>query len=281
MTTRTIAAGLGLALALTFAMAGCSKPADTAAKAGPGAGRAGAPKPPADLMAGAKPYSCENGSTLRVVINKEKTAATVRLDDGVAVYLPREDKPGVDAYSDGDHTLGISAEGDFAYTEEPAPPKVCRAAEDEPPSGREPTTSDPPKSDRQGKAAPELASASGDLPAPKVAGVTRNLTAADKGKTIEIKVGEKISISLVGIPTAGYVWAADTTPPFVKVSDGPSGPTIAAQNQPGYAGGNHWEVLVVEAVKPGEGDLVLAMRRPWESKAEPDAEKFTVTLKAR
>ena len=34
-------------------------------------------------------------------------------------------------------------------------------------------------------------------------------------------------------------------------------------------------------VKPGEGDLILAMRRPWENKAEPDAEKFTVTLKAK
>jgi len=69
--------------------------------------------------------------------------------------------------------------------------------------------------------------------------------------------------------------------PAVKVSDGPSGPTISAQNQPGYTGGNHWEVLVVEAVKTGEGDVVLAMRRPWENKSDPDAEKFTVKVQVK
>ena len=131
------------------------------------------------------------------------------------------------------------------------------------------------------QAASNPQAASSDLPAPKAGGVTRNFTAADKGKTIEMKVGEKISISLVGIPTAGYVWAADAAPTFVIVSDGPSGPTISAQKQPGYTGGNHWEVLVVEAVKAGDGELVLAMRRPWEKKSDPDAEKFAVKLKVK
>ena len=55
------------------------------------------------------------------------------------------------------------------------------------------------------------------MPAPKASGATRNFTAADKGKTIEMKTGEKISISLVGIPTAGYVWAGDTRLVYMHV----------------------------------------------------------------
>jgi hypothetical protein len=49
---------------------------------------------------------------------------------------------------------------------------------------------------------------------------------------------------------------------------------------PGFAGGNHWEVILVEAVAAGEGEIVLAQRRPWEDAAEPDADTFRFTLKA-
>jgi len=119
----------------------------------------------------------------------------------------------------------------------------------------------------------------GSLPAPVANGVSRNLTVADEGKTVAMKVGEKISISLVGVPTAGYLWAADKAPDFVKVSDGPGGPTSSAQLQPGFTGGNHWEVLIVEATKAGEGELVLGQRRPWEPKTEPADKTFKVKLK--
>jgi predicted secreted protein len=49
---------------------------------------------------------------------------------------------------------------------------------------------------------------------------------------------------------------------------------------PGFAGGNHWEVVVFEAVAAGEGEITLAQRRPWESTAEPDASTFKFMLKA-
>lgn len=118
-----------------------------------------------------------------------------------------------------------------------------------------------------------------ELPAPAVAGVVRKLTVADDGKMVELKPGEKISISLVGIPTAGYLWAAAAPPAFVKVSDGPGGATSSAQLLPGFAGGSHWEVLVVEATAAGAGELVLVQKRPWETKADPDAKTFKVKLK--
>jgi predicted secreted protein len=286
MTIRMLAAGLALALAV----GGCSKPADPAAggnAAGPArSGRPQAPKPSADPMASAIAYDCYDGSKLHVVFDRVAGSALVRLDDDSTVNLPREPKADLEAYTDGGHTLGVSASGELAYTEAPAPPIVCRAPDKEQAGdqAKDPARNTDMKTSGEtpalkGKEVSADPPASKNLPAPRASGVTRNFTAADKGKTIEMKVGEKVSISLVGIPTAGYVWAADTTPSIVKVTDGPSGPTIAAQNQAGYTGGNHWEVLVVEAVKAGEGDLVLAMRRPWENKAEKDAETFTVKVK--
>jgi predicted secreted protein len=118
------------------------------------------------------------------------------------------------------------------------------------------------------------------IPAPKVAGAVHALTAADAGKTFNVKVGEKVSIALVGVPTAGYVWGASKPPAWVKASDGPGGATSTAQMLPGFAGGSHWEVVVIEAVAAGEGEIVLAQRRPWESEAEPDADTFKFKLKA-
>lgn len=118
------------------------------------------------------------------------------------------------------------------------------------------------------------------IPAPKVDGVVHALTESDAGKSFDMKVGEKISVAFVGVPTAGYVWGASTPPEWVKVTDGPGGATSTAQMLPGYAGGNHWEVLVVEAVAVGEGELKFAQRRPWEDDAEPAADTFKITLKA-
>jgi hypothetical protein len=56
------------------------------------------------------------------------------------------------------------------------------------------------------------------LPPPVAAGVVRDIKAEDAGASVEMKVGEKISVSLSGVPTAGYVWSADNPPAFVKVA---------------------------------------------------------------
>lgn len=118
------------------------------------------------------------------------------------------------------------------------------------------------------------------LPPPKAEGVVKTLGAEDAGKTVEVKVGEKVAVALSGVPTAGYVWGAASPPAWVKASDGPGGATSSAQFLPGFTGGNHWEVTIIEAVAAGEGEIVLAQRRPWETTAEPDASTFKFTLKA-
>ena len=75
------------------------------------------------------------------------------------------------------------------------------------------------------------------IDAPKSGAVAIDLRKEDAGKTIAVKVGQRISISLVGVPTAGYIWAASTPPAFLKVSGSSSGPTHSDQLKPGFAGG--------------------------------------------
>ncbi len=118
------------------------------------------------------------------------------------------------------------------------------------------------------------------LPPPKMDGVARTLTSEDAGKSFDVKVGEKVAVALSGVPTAGYVWGASAPPAWVKATDGPGGSTTTSQFLPGFAGGNHWEVVVFEAVAAGEGEITLAQRRPWETAAEPDSSTFKFTLKA-
>lgn len=118
------------------------------------------------------------------------------------------------------------------------------------------------------------------IPAPTPAGVTQRLTAGDNGKTITVPVGTQFAVELVGVPTAGYVWAVVDKPAFLSDAVETSGNTTKAQSQPGFVGGNHWEVFSFTATAAGEGALKLEQRRPWE-KNEPASQTFAVTIKAQ
>jgi inhibitor of cysteine peptidase len=126
----------------------------------------------------------------------------------------------------------------------------------------------------------EPVSQSGSLPAPTPADVTVRITADQEGQTVEVPVNQRFAVELVGVPTAGYVWAPAQMPPFLTRAGEAGGNTIAEQNEPGYAGGSHWEVLMFAATGPGTGELVLEQRRPWETN-RPPADTFRVTIVAR
>lgn len=117
------------------------------------------------------------------------------------------------------------------------------------------------------------------VPPPTVEGVTKHITAADKDGTVEVKVGDKIQVELSGVPTAGYVWAVADAPMFLTQSGEGSGPTTTAQSEPGFAGGNHWEVFYFDVTEEGTGALRLEQRRAWESD-EPANDTFSVTINA-
>ncbi|MDX2234664.1 MAG: protease inhibitor I42 family protein [Hyphomonadaceae bacterium] len=118
------------------------------------------------------------------------------------------------------------------------------------------------------------------VPAPTPADVPVRVTADDDGETIAVPVGGRFAVELVGVPTAGYVWQVDHRPAFLSAPQELGGATSTAQAQPGFTGGNHWEVFVFTAAGPGEGVLKLGQRRPWED-GEPPTRTFTVTVRAQ
>jgi predicted secreted protein len=118
------------------------------------------------------------------------------------------------------------------------------------------------------------------VPAPTPQDVAVRITAAQNGQTVEVGVNQRFAVELVGVPTAGYVWEPKEIPAFLTRAGDATGNTVAAQSQPGYAGGNHWEVLMFAATAPGSGELVIEQRRPWENN-EPPADTFRVTIVAR
>lgn len=118
------------------------------------------------------------------------------------------------------------------------------------------------------------------VPAPTPDDVTVRIGAAQNGQRVEVAVNQRFAVELVGVPTAGYVWAPAQMPPFLVRAGEATGPTIPEQSQPGYVGGAHWEVLMFAAASAGEGELVLEQRRPWETE-EPPSDVFRVTIVAR
>lgn len=128
-------------------------------------------------------------------------------------------------------------------------------------------------------AAAKEAQVSQGLPAPTPEDVGVRLGAAHNGGAAEVRVGQRFAVELVGVPTAGYVWAPAQVPAFLTRAGEAGGPTSPAQRQPGFAGGNHWEVLMFAATGPGTGELKLEQRRPWESD-QPPAAVYTVTITA-
>ena len=131
-----------------------------------------------------------------------------------------------------------------------------------------------------GVAAPTAPAEKGALPAPKVAAIALALTAADAGKTFTMRQGDRLSVSLVGVPTAGYLWGAPAPPAFLKRVDETSGPTNTAQLQPGFTGGTHWEVTVFQAIAPGKALLTFEQRRPWE-KSTPPSDVWSATIEVK
>jgi hypothetical protein len=117
------------------------------------------------------------------------------------------------------------------------------------------------------------------LPAPMPRDVSVRIGASAAGRSIEVPVESRFAVELIGIPTAGYVWRPVQMPAFLTRAGEASGPTIAAQTQPGFVGGRHWEVLMFSALEEGTGELVLAQIRP--SAPGEAAATFRVTIVAR
>jgi inhibitor of cysteine peptidase len=122
--------------------------------------------------------------------------------------------------------------------------------------------------------------ANNSVSAPTPDDVAVRITAEQNGQTVNVAVNQRFAIELVGVPTAGYVWTPAHVPAFVTRAGEASGNTTAAQSQPGFTGGNHWEVTMFSATAAGTGEIVMEQRRPWETD-EPANATFRVTIVAQ
>ncbi|MFN0024431.1 MAG: protease inhibitor I42 family protein [Parvularculaceae bacterium] len=129
-------------------------------------------------------------------------------------------------------------------------------------------------------ATPGSGAASTSLAAPTPADVATKIAAASDGQTVMVKVGTKIAVELVGVPTAGYLWKIVDKPGFLEAAGEYGGPTSSSQLEEGFAGGNHWEAFAFNVTGIGEGELRFEQGRAWEEPSSGDGAAFSVLIVA-
>jgi len=251
LTGRVVAAAAGLAL-----LASCApREPDTPAPDQPPA----VEDPVASKTASADPFkyaaifSCGVAGEIKVLFETGadgKPLARVLGADGVATDLPMLEGADLPTYSNGRLQLINTMDGSMQYAVGRMAATTCEGV-------------------------------SRPLDPPAVEGVAADVRDdGTPGSSVSLTAGQTFSVSLVGVPTAGYVWDASQTPAFLEKVAETGGPTSTSQLLPGFAGGNHWEVLVFKAVSAGEGELVLVQKRPWEDTPDADAATFKVAVTA-
>jgi inhibitor of cysteine peptidase len=105
---------------------------------------------------------------------------------------------------------------------------------------------------------------------------TQPLTEWDNGRSVELRVGDKLAVSLEGNPTVGYRWEVDANNAAILQ---PNGEPQYAPGSGGVRGGGKFTLRFI-AVRAGQTDLKLLYRRPFE-KVAPPAKRFQVTVTVR
>lgn len=235
----------GFAAVLSMGVAGCAErsigPVD-------GATENEAVAAERSRLDGAAVFACESGETIQVRFNYDPASVTLRRASGETLDLPLEDRAEMETYASGPVRIAVGP-GDARF-EADGETSMCEGV-------------------------------SQPLGPPAIDGVVRELRQSDDGASFELAVGETFSVALVGTPTAGYQWSAPTLPDVLAEAGSRGGATSTAQFLPGFAGGNHWEVMAFRATAAGSGELVLEERRPFESSDEPAADTFRVSVSVR
>lgn len=104
--------------------------------------------------------------------------------------------------------------------------------------------------------------------------LTINADKSYDGRTIELRVGDGVKLSLAENPTTGYRWEflAKPEPECVIVSEAYVADTV--NGAVGSGGAHGW---VFRAVEKGMSAIRLVYRRPWEKDVAP-AQTFTLTV---
>lgn len=102
-----------------------------------------------------------------------------------------------------------------------------------------------------------------------------SLTEADNGRTVDVRVGEAISVTLPENATSGYRWAVDNLE---------SGLVEANEAKPNYpsgpVGSGGAVTFAFKSTRPGSGQVTLKHWRPFEGDASI-TERFRLRVNAK
>ena len=93
------------------------------------------------------------------------------------------------------------------------------------------------------------------------------ITDADKGKTVTVKVGQRLLVKLGSNPTTGYEWSVAKTDDKLLPSDGET--TFDVPDTP-IAGAPTVQTLFFQGKGAGKTKLELQYIRPWETDKAPN-----------
>lgn len=99
------------------------------------------------------------------------------------------------------------------------------------------------------------------------------LTEKDSGRTVELRTGDELEITVPGNPTTGYVWEVNSLDPTLLKQD--NSLFLHADKSIGSGG---LEVIKLHAIGEGRGELKLIYHRPFEKNKLP-IKTFEVSFK--
>ena len=99
------------------------------------------------------------------------------------------------------------------------------------------------------------------------------LGASDSGRSVEMSVGQTLTVRLASNPSTGHQWQVTTEPDARVLIVVDSGYDRPQSNALGAAGQAWWRLRATGA---GSTSIALRYVRPWEP--APDAERFTLTV---
>jgi inhibitor of cysteine peptidase len=102
-----------------------------------------------------------------------------------------------------------------------------------------------------------------------------SLTEADDGRTVDLRVGETVDVTLSQNAAAGYRWAIDRLDPGVVEAN------ESRPSQPqGQVGSQGRETFTFKATKAGSGEVLLKYWRHFEGDASVK-QRFRLRLNAK
>lgn len=99
-----------------------------------------------------------------------------------------------------------------------------------------------------------------------------SLSESDNGKTVELRVADKLDVTLTENPSTGFTWEIDTIDQTIIKQSGDS------EFTPGTGiGASGKRTFHFEAIATGQSDLKLVYHRPFDTTSPPNS-TFEVTI---